>query len=620
MKFKKLKIVLLSCFGLYNYSQAKDSTPINIFVDENRNFDFFFEILDSTKAKHVTFEEVLHDTTLTFHAIKQDNKLMKPGRKYWIRFDIDNRSDKSLFLHELRYLDIEIFYPNELNIYHSKKISVKDGILNRPFVFNDLIFSIAKQKGVKRYYATFTSHVPVGLAIYMTNENFIFNKGVSNTAFYFFFLGIIISAMLFAIMLFIRFRTKMYFYYLSYIVCLILYSLTTWNFLEPINFLAKLNYFPETLYYVHITIFLLLYSREFLESKQNYPIWDKLIVSLVAFRLISFYIGYIFNINFLFYPIIDAISLFPSCIVGLMSYKNGLKYTRFYIISFFIIFLGYIYHTTVEKMFFFRIFNNVESLKYFLDNSYVFFYFIILELGLFTIALVEYFIHIKKQIQIEQSKTILYLNKIIQKEQENAQIRENINRELEEKVAIRTIELQNANSILQSQGQEINRINELLTLDNEKLSHDVELLKNARLMEENVSLEEFLLTFPDDNAVMSFLAELKWSVHYYCRKCNYKKFYVGQTKYSRKCKSCGYDESPTSHTLLEGTRISLVKALYIVYACHSFKSLNITKLSEILNLRIATCHHFATKVKETFSTHKISKNDKSNWSDFIVGV
>ena len=114
---------------------------------------------------------------------------------------------------------------------------------------------------------------------------------------------------------------------------------------------------------------------------------------------------------------------------------------------------------------------------------------------------------------------------------------------------------------------------------------------------ESLTLFEFQQRFPDDEACMEYLSQLKWGKGYVCSRCGNTKFCRGKKKYERQCTRCRYIETPTSGTLFHKIKFSIQKAFYIVYYVSTTKKgISTTELSRKLGLRQKTCWLFKRKV------------------------
>jgi len=119
----------------------------------------------------------------------------------------------------------------------------------------------------------------------------------------------------------------------------------------------------------------------------------------------------------------------------------------------------------------------------------------------------------------------------------------------------------------------------------------------------SLSLFEFQDRFKDSEDCLKYLASIKWSEGYTCRKCGHTHYCTGKAKHSRQCTSCRYTESPTAQTLFHMVKFDLVKAFYIVYfVSTNKKGITSTELSRKLNLRQKTCWSFKRKVMKAMES------------------
>src|SRR5690606_9944715 len=119
----------------------------------------------------------------------------------------------------------------------------------------------------------------------------------------------------------------------------------------------------------------------------------------------------------------------------------------------------------------------------------------------------------------------------------------------------------------------------------------------ARIMLKDVKFDEFSNIFPNENACLKYLADLKWKDRYQCKKCSNTNFGKSKSLFGKRCTRCNYDESPTNDTLFHPLRFPITKAFYMVYLV-SIRDKDITadELSKILSLRRETCWSFKRKI------------------------
>ncbi len=197
-------------------------------------------------------------------------------------------------------------------------------------------------------------------------------------------------------------------------------------------------------------------------------------------------------------------------------------------------------------------------------------------------------------------------------------------RELSEKsvlIAQQNDELKLVNQLLKQQAEEISRMNVLLENDNSMLHQDIEKVTHDRVMSTEVDFEEFSKIYPDRETCFKFLSDLKWENGYACRKCANTHYGHGHLPYSRRCSKCGYEESVIAYTLLQNTRIPLNKAFYMIFLMYSTNGkISSHKLSEILSIRQSTCWAYSSRIKKVMNSRKKENKSASDkgWSKLVL--
>jgi two-component system, sensor histidine kinase LadS len=198
------------------------------------------------------------------------------------------------------------------------------------------------------------------------------------------------------------------------------------------------------------------------------------------------------------------------------------------------------------------------------------------------------------------------LRRIIHQHELNMQLKDKVNRELEEKVQERTLELdsknrelENSNLTLTQQAEKINKINSILDLDNWKLKSSIKEVLNERLQEKTMNYDQFKTLYPDNLSCYRFLESLKWNNGFSCKKCGNGKYFNGATKFARRCTRCGYNESITSYSIFHSIKFPIEKAFYIAYlTVTGRKDYTLEELALKLNLSTNTVWAFKAKVNQ----------------------
>lgn len=122
-------------------------------------------------------------------------------------------------------------------------------------------------------------------------------------------------------------------------------------------------------------------------------------------------------------------------------------------------------------------------------------------------------------------------------------------------------------------------------------------------MFKGVGLLDFSKKFQSDADCYNYLGEIKWSKGFNCSKCGATSYWKGKYSRNRRCKGCGYEESPTAGTVFHKIKFSLLKAFHICYrVCVSKKGMSSCELSRELSLRQDTCWSFKRKIQEAMKS------------------
>lgn len=454
-----------------------------------------------------------------------------------------------------------------------------------------------KKQGV--IYFLFKSKEKENFSIVVSNLNSFLALSLGEYLLLGVMLGIVIIVCLYNLLMLIALREKQFLYYILFVLVFGIYlfsiSGVLFQYLWPrypyFNFL-----FPKFMMFF-VIMFGALFTREFLNTKLQFPLFDKVVYGIIVIRGILMVIDLIFESKWI--EGLDTIVLSFGVFVGAYVYQQGVTSVRFYVLGYGCLLLS----VCVKILVFFMVLP--ESL--FLNH--------IVMIGFSLDLLFLSFAMADKVSIIKQDKERAH-KKIIQSLEKNQKLKDKVNRELEAQVALRTIELnennkllREANEKLQQQSEEINRMNLSLDLDNRALQKGFKESLFARIMKSNVDFDEFKQVFPDSIACNKYLQEKKDNVGFTCVKCQHTKHSSGPRKFSRRCTKCGYVESVTANTIFHGVKFPIEKAFYIFYlTVTSQDEFTIDELSEMVDLRRNTCWNFKNKVKKALDDNKLDAN------------
>jgi hypothetical protein len=132
---------------------------------------------------------------------------------------------------------------------------------------------------------------------------------------------------------------------------------------------------------------------------------------------------------------------------------------------------------------------------------------------------------------------------------------------------------------------------------------------------------KFNQRFKEDNDCLEYLAEVKWLNGYKCVRCNNDKFGKGKNSHNRRCTKCRYDESPTSGTMFDKLKFSILIAFHIVFKISTKKKgMSSLELSNEFELRQMTCWSFKQKLQQVMQSSLTSPlTGVIHVDEFVVG-
>ncbi len=421
---KKQKIVIfLLCFAL---SKLYAQTPI--------------QITEATPQVAVGGGKVLyqedkqHNLSLkAFQAIPDKQLNVYHGKythfgittsAFWIKFKLINTSQQAIYLRiNNPMLDTACLY-----VYRQGALIMEKNVLaQKPeFSLPNAPFSLPAGKDTLTYYIRMTAKVPFLAPIHIIQArdmvNTVFWQAIPDLLFF----GAVLIMILYNLVIGISTRNQSYFYYVGYSFWT---GLTTF-FLKgyPVVFFGKYHFIIND-YFAAIaslaSIFLVLFTIDFLQLKKNYPrgyALSKIAIYAQSFAIFVFLIGFV-NLNVILYQIFNIYNNILVAVIGFRLYKTY-QPARIFLVAFLIfVILSTVVNLTLANLITFM---PIALYSLHIGTS--------IELILFSIALADKINMYKKEKEQAQRKTIDFI-----KEQ---------NTLLEDKVKERTKELQHTNEEL----------------------------------------------------------------------------------------------------------------------------------------------------------------------------
>lgn len=627
--FNKIFLLLLA-ISLFSISGLMAQQPVEIQNGVAQHIFTFkeIEVLEDPSNKF-TFEEIRSSKfDQQFKASATSTPQTKNLNKtYWFRIKVkpNETVEKHLIL---EFFDQTIDYitayiPQADKSYNVETLGDATAFDKRLIHHKNFEIPIQNEgKETQTYYFKIRSSQIADVIIVLRTAEWFISYALDEYFYFGIFYGMILVFSFYNLIMFIAIRQKQYLYY-------VLYNLSVGFFEMSSDGIAYQYLWPNAPAWNQVayafalcatSIFALLFTRELLFVKAKAPKLNQLIVGIIAARLIFFAYCYLFDQTLFSYKFVEAIPLAVAFFTGIYIYKNGYQPARFFVLGYSFLFVGF----TLK----FLIMLGVSWLNFGAISYYSLSFCFVLEMVFLSFAIGD-------KVRLLKLKKDKAQQKIIRQMAINAKLKDTVNQELETKVEERTREvyhksliiesknqaLEEVNALLQKQAEEISRMNVLLEQDNEQLQTSVEKVSRDRVMNTEVDFEEFSKIYPDKESCYEFLAELKWSKGYHCRKCSSDHYFSGHILHSRRCSKCGYEESVTTYTIFHNTRIPINKAFYMIFLIYSSKGkISSHKLSELLSIRQSTCWTFGTRIKKVMDDRKktLKKTGKNGWSQLVI--
>jgi len=417
------------------------------------------------------------------------------------------------------------------------------------------------------------------------------------------FYGVLFIMLVYNLFLFFFLKEKSYLYYVLYVLSGALLFLSEdglgFQYLWPGS--AGVNHFVAAAAPVLLLLTFAQYARSFLDAAVRLPGLDRAIrwvVSLSGALLVLdaavVHSGFSFWLYLLPYGLLYY--------AAWRAYQGGLRAARYLLLAQALV-AGSLAFLISRKLGI-EFYNNVYTV-YSLNVAFV------VEVAVLSYALADKIKSLMDTTLLTQRRLLKQLRKrhqaqdqLVEQLRENQALKDQLNTELEALVARRTDELRQQNETIAAQNRELLETNSLLALQsaaieqlNTDLSRDLQDQKEARLQAREFDFGEFSQLYPDKDACLRYLADLKWQHGYRCRKCGHEKSCEAREPFARRCTRCRYVESATTGTLLQKCKFPIVKALYAVFLLHAHRGRYApAELARVLELRPATSWAFAQKV------------------------
>ncbi|GAA4034888.1 hypothetical protein GCM10022409_19220 [Hymenobacter glaciei] len=540
----------------------------------------------------------------------QPYTMRQPGAVYWMRFRVRNDgllpSQWFLELFDSHLAHVTWYQPRGTGMLPDSVVTgAGRPYLTRYYQYRDFIFPLQlAPRSEQVYYVRLSSPTKTSLRSIVWNEQNLVIHLRNDSIWLGIFYGILGIIVLYNLCLFCFVRERTYLYYILYVLSCGLFFLSEdglgFEYLWPSH--PALNLIISDFAPVLLLVLFALYSHRFLDTAPRLPRYNSwlkrltlLSVALILLDVVVLRSGRGYWLYVLPYAAYYA--------AGVLLLKQGSKPARFYLAANLVVAISVVF--LIARKLGIELLSDQPITVYSMNIA------LVLEVFVLSYALGEKIqdirnaaLHTQQQLLKQLRKKHRVQEQLVAQLRRNQELKDNLNTELERQVLVRTDELQRHAQTIAGQNAELSGALALLheqsvTIEqlNHELKRDLQHTQEARVLSKAVSFEDFCLTYPDRDACLRYLAEMKWATGFRCRKCGHEKSCEAREPYAQRCTRCGYVESPTAYTPLHRCKFDIVKALYCIFVVYTNQgNYSSLLLSQTLQLRRATCHSFLQKV------------------------
>jgi hypothetical protein len=546
---------------------------------------------------------------------------------YWFRIRIRHTAATTnnwlLEFYDQTIDDVRLYTPNKYGAYEEHKFGALQPFDKRQISHKNFATQIDDNFTGDRilYFAIKSQQPPTVMVVIKSVTEFI-HYGLREYILFGLFYGMMLIFCFYNFMMYVAVKQKQYLYYILYNLSIGIFEMSSngiaYQYLWP-----SLPHWNEIAYGVALycaNIGALLFTKEFLHLKTKAPKLNEILFVVIALRTVFFVSCLFINNHWFVYKFVDGVPIMLGLYCGVYVLRKKYYPARFFVAGYSFLLVGFLIRVLKVLA--------MVNLPFGPYNYYSLSFCFILEMLFVSFAIGESVSYLKKEKDKAQQRMIEEMKRL-------DALKEDLNKELEIKVAQRTKEvseqaaiikqqndeLQNVNELLSHQAIEIKRMNALLKEDNAILHTDIEKITQARVLSSEVNFEEFSKVYPDNESCYKFLAGLKWSEGYQCKKCSNEHYGEGKIPSNRRCSKCGYEESATAFTVFHNTRIPVNKAFYMLFLIYTSKGkISSHQLSEILEIRQSTCWSYSSKIKKMMEDRKkeLKNAGERGWSKLVL--
>ncbi len=537
------------------------------------------------EEKRYSLEEIIHQSGSLFDVDPEFKPInFKKNQAYWIKLTLDIPDNGKQYLLEVfdQTIDTLNIYVREEGEDKFRSYTLGDNFRFSEKYFKHKNFEVPLgNDGKYECYVRIVSNEYVDIRFSIRTYDFFVEYATGEYFMYGIFYGMILIICVYNLLIFLAIREIKYLYYTFYILSVGLYGMCVdgiaYQYLWPDS--PQWNQIAYGVALFLVISWSIIFSRRFLRLGIRSPRLDRVLRIVFGLRILFFLYALRFDQSLFQLRSIELIPLTIIFIGGISVYMRGYTPARFFVVAYGFLFVGFLIKALMVLLAI-----PVSVLSYYsLHIAFVF------EMLFLSYALSD-------RVRILKSNRDRAFRRIIAQHEERVRYRDKVNAQLEKTVNERTLELKVKNEQLTRQTREISEINTLLDLDNWRLRNNIKSIQRERLLNIEMTYEQFTDVFSDKEKCYNALSNYKWDNGYECHKCGNESFSESNLLYGKRCTRCGYNESPTTNTLFHAIKFPIEKAFYILYVTLNNNGHTLSELSQVLRIRPNTIMDFKRRI------------------------
>ncbi|MBW3130019.1 7TM diverse intracellular signaling domain-containing protein [Hymenobacter profundi] len=609
----------------------EDTLHITTNIDELLLTPASYSVLEDPTGR-LTIQDVHRPEWLRRFTVASQafTSIQHPSATYWLRLTLHDAEQAERHW----YLELLDSHINSISLYQDENNApiVHTGadlpFNSRPYFYKNFLFRLPLTPDqTHTYYIRLQSSSKTSFLARIRTETILASHFQREYGLLGGFYGVLLIMVIYNLCIYLFIREQMYLRYVAYVLSCSLVFLSEdglgFQYLWPT--LPWLNQLVNAVAPVLLLLTFSYYARQFMDSSERLPQYDAWVRRVVLGSAVLLLLDALVlrsGLGFWLYPLPYTM----VCYLAVRVYQRGFRPAIFFLAAHSFVAISVLF-LVLRKLGIHTLTNTFTV--YSMNVAFV------LEIAVLSYALGDKIKAIKDATIRAQERLVKQLRKrqhaqsqLLEQLQQNQQLKDQLNSELEAQVASRTEELRHQSETIAGQNRELMQANRLLALQsaaieklNAELQHDLQQAQEARVLSREVDFGEFSQIYPDKEACLTYLAELKWSNGYQCRRCGHEKYCDGREAHSRRCTRCRYVESATAYTLFQKCKFSIVKAFYAVFLLHTHHgNYSSQELSRVLDLRQGTCWSFSQKVAEAMRRREQAPeyDDQESWTKLLL--